>query len=138
MSRRQKRRKRDKREQEKRRRRRSGKEQEKNIKKKQLEDDHKKKSLAGMEKKEEKEKSWQGHKVAEFKKEMRKEGDGPAESSDDDDAVITRKRSGRNQITTYSAKIQEALKKHSTAGSGLTRKSWSQKFQSVSKFSKQR
>merc|ERR1712037_685108 len=36
--------------------------------------------------------------------------------------LITRKRSGRNPTTTCSAKIQEVLKKHSTAGSGSTRK----------------
>jgi len=65
------------------------KEQEKNIRKKQKDREaHKNKSLEGMRKKDEKEKSWQGEKIAEFKKEQRQNGeDGGGASSDDDDAA---------------------------------------------------
>merc|ERR1712066_359480 len=68
------------------------KEQEKNVRKKEKEkQDHKKKTLDGMKQKEEKEKSWQGEKIAEFKKEQKEFGkdDGikAVESSDDDDAA---------------------------------------------------
>ena len=64
------------------------KEQEKNVRKKQKDRDlHKEKSLEGMKKKEDKEKSWQGEKIAEFKREQRKLGVDAGDSSDDDDAA---------------------------------------------------
>ena len=48
---------------------------------------NKEKSLEGMRKKEDKEKSWQGEKIAEFKREQRKLGVDAGDSSDDDDAA---------------------------------------------------
>ena len=68
------------------------KEQEKNVRKKEKEkQDHKKKTLEGMKQKEEKEKSWQGEKIAEYREEQKslgQEDDLKADvSSDDDDAA---------------------------------------------------
>ena len=61
-------------------------------KKEREKEDSKKKTLEGMKKKEEKEKSWQGEKIDEFKKEQKDlgEAEGKAavgESSEDDDAA---------------------------------------------------
>jgi len=115
------------------------KEQEKNIKKKQLErDDHKKKSLAGMEKKEEKEKSWQGHKVAEFKKEMRKEGDGPAESSDDDDAAYYEKEVGEKPDNDMFSKNSRGPKKAFDGGKRFNKKAGVRSSKVSPKFSRNR
>merc|ERR550519_1272760 len=65
--------------------------QETNVKKKERErEENKAKSLEGMRKKEDKEKSWQGEKVVEWKKEQAELGEAPEtekyNSSDDDEA----------------------------------------------------
>ena len=115
------------------------KEQEKNIKKKQLErEDHKKKSLAGMEKKEEKEKSWQGQKVAEFKKEMRKEADGPAESSDDDDAAYYEKEVGEKPDKDMFSKNSRGPKKAFDGGKRFNKKAGARSSKVSPKFSRNR
>jgi len=130
---------RDNREKRKREKEKRKKEQEKNIRKKKLErEDHKKKSLAGMEKKEEKEKSWQGQKVAEFKKEMRKEaGDGPEESSDDDDAAYFEKEVGEKPDKDMFSKNSRGPKKAFDGGKRFNKKV-GVRSSKVSKFSRKR
>merc|ERR1712228_871853 len=73
--------------------------QEKNIRKKQKDREaHKNKSLEGMRKKDEKEKSWQGEKIAEFKKEQRQNGgDDGGDSSADDDAAYYEQEVGEKR-----------------------------------------
>lgn len=86
---------RDNREKRKREKEKRRKEQDKNVKKKQKDrDDHKNKSLEGMKKKDEKEKSWQGEKIALFKKEQRKLGEDVRGDSSDDDAAYYEKEVG--------------------------------------------
>merc|ERR1712111_193276 len=94
--------------------------------------------MGGMEKKEEKEKSWQGQKVAEFKKEMRKEADGPAESSDDDDAAYYEKEVGEKPDKDMFSKNSRGPKKAFDGGKRFNKKAGARSSKVSPKFSRNR